>query len=261
MQKVEGVILDWAGTTVDYGCFAPVKVFMEIFKKHGIEVTMEETRKPMGMLKRDHIRTMLEMERIASEWKTKYGKAPSQADVEMLYTDFEPMLLAILKDYAAPKPYVLETVATLRKKGIKIGSTTGYTDSMMKIVAASAEQAGYAPDFWITPDATGQKGRPYPYMIFRNMEELGLSDVRRIIKLGDTVSDIKEGKQAGVWSVGVVEGSSEMALSQQEFESLGKEKQQSYKNKVEQAFLQAGADFVIQDIREILQVIETVENS
>ena len=47
---IEAVIFDWAGTTVDYGCFAPVKAFMEAFAHHGVPVTMEETRKPMGML-------------------------------------------------------------------------------------------------------------------------------------------------------------------------------------------------------------------
>lgn len=261
MQKIEGVILDWAGTTVDYGCFAPVKVFMEIFQKRGIAVTEEETRKPMGMLKRDHIKTMLSMERISMVWKKQFGSLPTEADAEALYTDFEPMLLASLKDYATPKPHVLETIAVLRERGVKIGSTTGYTDSMMEIVSASAKQAGYAPDFWITPDATKQKGRPYPYMIFHTMEALGLGDVRRIIKVGDTVSDIKEGKQAGVWSVGVVEGSSEMSLSQQEFEALGEDQRQFYRKKVEQIFLQAGADFVIQDFRGVLKVIASIETS
>ena len=65
MRKIEAVIFDWAGTTVDYGCFAPVQAFQEAFAHHGVPVTLEETRKPMGMLKRDHIRTMLRMERIA----------------------------------------------------------------------------------------------------------------------------------------------------------------------------------------------------
>ena len=59
-MKIEGIIFDWAGTTVDYGCFAPVQAFAEVFHAFGMEVTMEETRKPMGMLKRDHIKTMLE---------------------------------------------------------------------------------------------------------------------------------------------------------------------------------------------------------
>ena len=46
MSKIEAVIFDWAGTTVDYGCFAPVQVFTEVFKNAGVEPTMEEVREP-----------------------------------------------------------------------------------------------------------------------------------------------------------------------------------------------------------------------
>lgn len=53
MGKIEAVIFDWAGTTVDFGCFAPVQAFVEVFKHFGIEPTMEEVRKPMGMLKKE----------------------------------------------------------------------------------------------------------------------------------------------------------------------------------------------------------------
>ena len=80
----EAVIFDWAGTTVDYGCFAPVQAFMETFKAAGVEPTMEETRKPMGMLKIDHIRTMLHMERIEAEWERVHGVKPT----EMMFISF-----------------------------------------------------------------------------------------------------------------------------------------------------------------------------
>lgn len=62
-QTIQGVIFDWAGTTVDFGCFAPVSAFVEAFRKAGIDVTLEETRAPMGKLKIEHIRTMLAMTR------------------------------------------------------------------------------------------------------------------------------------------------------------------------------------------------------
>lgn len=176
---IEAVIFDWAGTTVDYGCFAPVKAFMEAFAHHGVPVTMEETRKPMGMLKRDHIRTMLNMERIAAEWKRVHGHEATEEDVDAVYAQFEPKLFSILDQYAAPKPFAVETAAKLREMGVKIGSTTGYTDAMMNIVAPKAAQQGYAPDFWISPDGVGGRGRPYPYMIFANMAGLGLDCGRK----------------------------------------------------------------------------------
>jgi phosphonoacetaldehyde hydrolase len=92
MNKIEGVIFDWAGTTVDFACFAPVNVFIEIFKAAGIEVTMEETRIPMGIPKREHIKAMLTMPRIRSLWTEVYGKDFDESDVDSLYSSFEPLL-------------------------------------------------------------------------------------------------------------------------------------------------------------------------
>lgn len=121
---IEAVVFDWAGTTVDYGCFAPVQAFMEAFAHFGIEVTMEETRNPMGMLKIEHIRTMLQMERIAKLWADKYGRSANDEDVRAIYEQFEPKLFSILHRYFSPKPFVLDAVAELRRMGMKIGSTT-----------------------------------------------------------------------------------------------------------------------------------------
>lgn len=259
MPKIEAVIFDWAGTTVDYGCFAPVKVFMEIFRERDILVTEEETRKPMGMLKRDHIKTMLAMERIDQLWQDKYGASANETDIETLYGSFEPMLLALLHEYAAPKPGVLEVVEKLKKMGIGIGSTTGYTDRMMEIVARNAKRQGYAPDYWITPDSVGSMGRPYPYMIFQNMQQLGAMSVNKVVKVGDTISDILEGKNAGVWSVGVIEGSSEMGVTQAEFEALTVTERMERCNEVRERYQKAGADFIIDDLLGIFAIIEEIE--
>lgn len=257
---IEAVIFDWAGTTVDYGCFAPVKAFMEAFAHYGVPVTMEETRKPMGMLKRDHIRTMLHMERIAAEWKRVHGHEATEADVDAVYAQFEPKLFSILDQYAAPKPFAVETAAKLREMGLKIGSTTGYTDAMMNIVVPKAAQQGYAPDCWVSPDGAEGKGRPYPYMIFANMQKLGVTSVRNVVKVGDTISDVKEGVNAGVWTVGVVEGSSELGLSQEEFEALTPQEREAACRKVEESFREAGAQFVIQNLSQLPELICALGN-
>jgi len=255
---IEAVVFDWAGTTVDYGCFAPVQAFREAFAHFGVPVTMEETRKPMGMLKRDHIRTMLRMDRIAAEWEAIAGHAADDADVEAVYAQFEPKLFSILDRFADPKPDVLETVKTLREMGLKIGSTTGYTDTMMNVVVPKAAEQGYAPDCWFSADSVNGKGRPYPYMIFENMKALGVADVRRVVKVGDTVSDIKEGVNAGVWSVGVLEGSSELGFSQAEFEALSAAEQDDACRRTEAVFRAAGAHFVIRSLSELPQLIRTL---
>ena len=252
---IKAVIFDWAGTTVDYDCFAPVQAFMETFKAAGVEPTMEETRKPMGMLKIDHIRTMLHMERIEAEWERVHGAKPTEDDVHKLYEPYEERLLSILHKFAEPKPFVLDAVACLREWGIKICSTTGYNDKMMSIVAPAAKEAGYAPDFMITPDATEGKGRPYPYMVFRNMEALVISSVDEVAKVGDTVSDIKEGKNAGVFTIGVIEGSSEMALTQEEYEALSDADREAACNQVAETFRAAGADAIIHNFLELPALI------
>lgn len=254
-MKYEAVIFDWAGTTVDYGCFAPVQAFMEIFKEYGITPSMEETRKPMGMLKWDHIKTMLSMERIREEFKRIHGRDFTDKDVDEMHEKFAANLMKILDQFSDPKDYVVETVAKLRDAGLKIGSTTGYTDAMMDIVTKEAVKAGYEPDCWFSPDSTGHAGRPYPYMIFKNMEALHITSVDKVMKVGDTISDIREGKNAGVFTAGIIEGSSEMGLTKAEYEALTPEEKEAKVQEVTKRYMDAGADAVVQDIRGVLELI------
>lgn len=258
MSRIEAVIFDWAGTTVDYGCFAPVQVFIEVFRHVGIEPTMDEVREPMGMLKREHIKTMLGMDRIHGLWLDKYKREFTEEDIDGMYEVYEEKLLSILDSYADPKPYVLESVAKLREMGIKIGSTTGYTDKMMAIVTEKAKEKGYEPDAWFSPDSVGGVGRPYPYMVFKNMETLGVSKVQNVIKVGDTVSDIKEGKNAGVISVGILEGSSEMALSEEEYEALSDAEKKEKLAKVTKRYQEAGADYIIRNMSELVELVNKI---
>ncbi len=255
-RTIEAVIFDWAGTTVDFGCFAPVQAFISAFEEFGITPTVEEVRKPMGMLKRDHIKTMMNMERIQKEWIRIHERNFTEEDVDRVYEASENGILKILDGFAKPKPYVLETVKDLREKGIKIGSTTGYTDEMMAIVVPKAEENGYAPDCWFSPNSVGNMGRPYPYMIFKNLQELKVSSVENVIKVGDTVSDIKEGLAAGVITVGVMEGSSIMALSEEQYDVLSAEEKQTACEKVRKVYEDAGADYVIKNMSELPALVE-----
>ena len=259
MEKIEGIIFDWAGTTVDFGCFAPVNAFLRIFANAGVDVTLEEARKPMGMLKRDHIRAMLAMPRIEALWRRKNGRGFEDADVGALYDDFEPILLSSLARYTEPLPHVIETVEILRAQGYKIGSTTGYTDGMMELVSKGARANGYQPDCWVTPDSVGSLGRPYPYMIYRNMEKLRLAAPWRVIKVGDTAADIREGLQAAVWSVGVLIGSSEMGLSRAEFDSLPDDGKKEAVTRSKEGFASYGAHFTIETMKELPALIERID--
>ena len=259
MRKIEAVIFDWAGTTVDYGSYAPVQAFVEAFKKFGVTPTIAEVREPMGMLKWDHIHTMMQMPRITEEWKKVHGRMWEKRDVDAIYEKSESAIFDILDQFASPKPYVLEAVKELRSRGIKIGSTTGYTDEMMKIVMPAAKAQGYEPDAMFTPNAVNNMGRPYPFMVFKNLEALGVSSVHAAIKVGDTAADIREGKCAGMISVGIIEGSSVMSCTEAEYEAMSQEQRAENAQRVREFYEACGADYVINNMSELCTLIDKIE--
>ena len=258
---VKGVIFDWAGTSIDFGCFAPLNVFVEIFKSKGIDISIAEARGPMGMLKIDHVRTLLQLPRISAIWHEKFGKDFNENDVKELYSRFEPAMQLSVANYTDVLDGVLECVAELRRRGIKIGSTTGYPRVLMDIVVPEAKKKGYFPDCMVTAEDVGGYGRPYPFMLQENMKRLGLENTRSVVKVGDTVSDIKEAINAGVWAVGVIVGSSEMGLNENEYKALNEKEQKLISKRVKQAFLQAGADFVINNMNELPALIDEINNN
>ena len=219
MKKIECIIMDWAGTAVDYGCFAPVAAFIESFNVIGTPVTAAETRAHMGLTKVEEIRALFNIDRVRNEFQEKYGRPYAEEDILARYADFQRVLFASLEDYTTPIPGVVETISGLRAQGIKIGSTTGYTRAMMDVVLPAAAARGYVVDNCVTPDGL-PAGRPAPYMIYKNMTELAVPSVDCVVKVGDTIADIKEGVNAKVWTVGVVLGSNELGLTPDEVNAL-----------------------------------------
>jgi phosphonoacetaldehyde hydrolase len=150
MKKIECVIMDWAGTAVDYGCFAPVAAFLKAFAEKGLTVTMEEARGPMGMTKIDHIRELFKLPSVTEQFKQNYNRNWTEEDVVSIYKEFEKHLFASLEEYTTPIPGVIEVIEKLKRDGIKIGSTTGYTTAMMDIVLPGAAAHGYTTDNCVT---------------------------------------------------------------------------------------------------------------
>ena len=178
MDKIECVIMDWAGTAVDYGCFAPVAAFVECFNAMGLTVTPAETRAHMGLTKIEEVRALFAIDRVKAEFAAKYGREYGEEDVKRCYEGFEKALFATLEDFSSPIPGVVQAIASLRADGLKIGSTTGYTQAMMDVVMPAAKRLGYTTDCCVTSDGL-PAGRPKPYMMYQNM--CRLADARRDI--------------------------------------------------------------------------------
>jgi len=256
---VKAVILDWAGTTVDHGSLAPVRVLQEVFAKRGVPISEEEARRDMGVLKIDHIRKILFGESVAARWREAIKRDPTEADVESLFANFVPLQLECLVKYSTVIDGVAETVARIRKRGIKIGSTTGYTRAMLEMILKPAAAQGYAPDCAITPDDVGA-GRPHPWMIFANAIRLQVEPLEAIVKIGDTPVDIEEGLRAGVWTIGVARTGNMIGLSAEEFGALAPEERATRLEGARKQLAAAGAHEVIDAVADCEHAIDVIES-
>jgi len=254
---VKAVILDWAGTTLDYGCFAPAVVFVEVYKRQGIPITTEQAREPMGAHKKVHIRMISEMESVRRMWQGAHGRLPNEDDVETLFQDFVPLQLACLAQYADLIPGTLEAVADFRRRGLKIGSTTGYTTEMMEVLQEEARKRGYVPDSSVCA-AQVPAGRPHPWMCLQNAMNLELYPMEAFVKVGDTLPDIAEGLNAGMWTVGLAKTGNELGLTEQETAALEPKVLQGKLDRAYQRFRQAGAHFVVDSIAEVPSILDEI---
>jgi len=255
---VQAVVFDWAGTTVDYGCCAPAGVFREVFRRRDVEITDEEARGPMGLHKRDHIREITQMPAVAERWAAAHGSRPSEADVESMFEEFVPQQLEIIANYADLIPEILGAQEVLRRRDLKIGSTTGYNREMMDILTAEAAKRGYKPDS-VAVASEVPAGRPAPWMIYQNLQDLGVYPVESCVKVGDTPADVAEGLNAGMWSVAVVLSSNEMGLNQEELAACAPGERAARHERATQRLAHAGAHYLIETLDELEGAIDQVE--
>lgn len=253
--EIRLVVFDWAGTTIDFGCMAPAGAFVAAFAERGVTVTTAEARRPMGQHKKDHIRAMLCDPAVRQKWAAAVGREWTEADVEGLYRRVTPMQIEAAKRHAALVPGVLECVAELRQCGLRIAATTGYFREAAVACYTAAAKQGYTPDFTICADEV-PAGRPAPWMIFRCMEATGVYPPASVVKVGDTVIDIEDGRNAGCWSVGVVDSSNEMGLNGAEFAMLDHVHKERERGRVREQFRAAGGHAAVDHLWELTGLID-----
>ena len=257
--RIKLAIFDWAGTTVDYGCCAPAAVFIEGYRRKGVEITLAQARAPMGLEKRAHIAAIAQMEAVAAQWQTVHGRSINAQDIDEMYAVFAPLLLQSLADYAALIPGVLDTQQWLRQQNIKIGSTTGYFDEAAQVVQQAAAAQGYQPDSSICATQVSA-GRPAPWMLYRVMNALECYPPAAVVAIGDTVADIEAGLNAGVWTVGVAKTGNEVGLTAAEVAELPAAALQSKLTYAYTRLSQAGAHFVVDGVGDLPAVIEEIQS-
>ncbi len=257
--QVKGLILDWSGTVADAYVIAPAVVFVDVFARQGVPITMEEARGPMGLRKDLHIAVLTQDPSISQRWREVKNADPTQADVDAMYADFVPLQLDCLRRYTTLLPGVAETAKNIKARGIKIGSTTGFVRSMVDILEADAAKQGFELDATVAGDEVIHGARPKPFMIYRNLDLLDIHPIQSVIKVDDTVSGIEEGLEAGCWTVGIARYSNYMNInSLEEAQSVSEDEIERRLVISRDLLRKGGAHYVIDEFPQLLDVIDHV---
>lgn len=254
-KEIKAVIFDWAGTMIDFGSFAPMGAFVRAFKTFDIDISIDEARRPMGLPKRAHIAALLGEPKISLQWETRYGHKPTDSDIDKMYDVFVPINEEVAADYAALVPGVKETIDFLKARNIKIGSTTGYTRSIMKPILPVAAAQGYEPQCVVCSDDVIE-GRPSPLGMYKCFVELGVYPPSTVIKVDDTEPGIAEGKAAGCITVGVTLSGNYVGKTADELSQMSEDKISECRAQASKKLLAAGADHVIDTVADLPSLID-----
>ncbi len=259
-KNIEGCIFDWAGTMVDFGSFAPTQVLVEVFAEMGLEVTIQQARSPMGKAKREHIKAICQMPEIAEQWNRKFTETVTETAIDEIYARFMPLQRDRVGVFSKPIPKAVDMLHQLRMQNVKIGSCTGYPRTIMETLLPLAAQEGIVPDFVVCADDLMAGARPGPWMALQNVIELGISDVRRCVKIDDTPVGILEGKNAGMWCVGLAVSGNLVGLSHEEWVTLSDEAQENLRAEATTALYAAGADIVVDSIADLMFALNYIDD-
>lgn len=257
-KHLKAIVFDWAGTTVDFGSRAPAIVFQAIFSQRGIEITQAQAREPMGMAKRDHIEAISEMPEVAAAWQETFGSVCSDQDIDAMYADFLPLQKETLKHHSNVIDGVVESVRVCRERGLKIGSSTGYTHELMDVVTPLAAAQGYEPDTVLCSE-DAHRGRPAPFLLFEAAKRLDVFPLWHFVKVDDTVVGIEAGRNAGCWTIGVTRTGNAVGLSEDELSALSGDEVRQRCDAAKEKFTLAGAHFVIESVADVLGVLDEIE--
>ena len=258
--KVRGVILDWSGTTIDPFVIAPAVVFVDVFKSRGVNITMEEARGPMGLRKDLHIKALTETPSVIDKWYNVHNRKPNDEDVKVMFNEFVPKQIEVLKNHTDLLPHVNEVVNKLRNDhNIKIGTTTGFTSKMVDQILKDVKKQGYYPDASVAGDDVINGARPGPFMVYRNLDLMNISPIQSVVKVDDTVSGVGEGLNAGCWTVGIAGYSNYMNINtMDEYNNMSVEE---YNKRLEistKKLVDSGAHYVIDNISYLPSVIDDI---
>ena len=254
---VKAVIFDWAGTMVDFGCVAPIEALVAAFAAEGVPVSAADARRDMGRAKLDHVWALLQYPPVTDRWTATKGAAPTIADRDRIYAALVPLMEAAATRHAVLIPGVVETVTELRRRGVKIGSGTGYTREMMSGILPRAAEQGYAPDMVVCAGET-PSGRPAPLMAWKAMVDLDVWPARACVKVDDAEVGIEEGRLAGCWTVGLSGSGNGVGLGLAAYQALDAQDRATLVAAAAASLTAAGAHYVVESVADLLPALDDI---
>jgi phosphonoacetaldehyde hydrolase len=258
MNGIAAVVFDWAGTMIDFGCVAPVDAMKIVFAAEGIAITDADARQDMGRAKRDHVRAILSIDTVRRQWQAHHGRDFAEDDVGRIHDALEPVMVDATATHSDLIPGAAALAHALHERGVKIGSSTGYTRTMMREILPRAAAQGYVPDYVVCSGET-LEGRPSPLPMWKNMVALGVWPARRCVKVDDAEVGIQEGRNAGVWTIAIAASGNGVGLRLPDWQALSPTEQRARADAAAVPLKELGAHYIIDSVADLLPVLNEIE--
>ena len=269
---IKACIFDLGGTIVDHYSLTPLIAFRKAFKNRGVELCPSLIRQDMGLNKMDHIDKIFEDSNVRKQWFGRNLEKIDDRTKKELFKNFSNIQKIETIERMKIIPQTKKCIQYLQDNDILTGVTTGFDYEQTMRVKSLLEVGNIYLDSYVSSTCLEKPARPKPYMIHKNMDNLDISDSRRIIKIDDTVSGIQEGLNAGCLTVGVARGSIYMGVDKYEDMmrldnvimdgsnnySLNYHNQKEKLKKSREILEKSGAHYVIDTLEELPGIIEHI---
>jgi phosphonatase-like hydrolase len=197
-MKIKMIVFDMAGTTVADKNFV-ADAFQKAFKNQGMIVYPIEINPLMGYKKELAIQMLLE----------KHGVDFDRAMIDQIHNDFVDEMEGFyeISPEVQPAPGAEELFLELKERSIIVTLNTGFPRRIADVIINRFQwkNKGLVDDYLASDEVPA--GRPAPFMIRQLMSRARIDDPRLVAKVGDTIVDVEEGKNAGCrYVIGILTG-------------------------------------------------------
>jgi phosphonoacetaldehyde hydrolase len=95
-------------------------------------------------------------------------------------------------------------------------------------------------------------------MCFKAAQELQLYPMEALVKVGDTLPDIEEGLNAGMWTIAIAKTGNEVGLSMEELELLTEDDRNTRIIRAREKLSRGGAHYVVDALEDVPQIVDDI---